>query len=206
MLPSRREWLGELLNAIEQDRVAVADIGAATRQSLSLYNDPEIRDRIARLLSAATSGDRRQVFDEHLPALELSGSVDRGRAVFQKHCAACHQVDGVGHEVGPNLRALTNREPATLLRSILDPNAAVDANYVSYVVLFKDGRTLTGIIATETGGSFTLVGQENKRQDVLRDEIDQIHSTGKSLMPEGIERDVSQQDLADLIAYLRQSK
>ena len=69
------------------------------------------------------SADRRKVLLEHQDVLKLTGSAERCQAVFKKHCANCHKLDDVGHDIGPNLRSLTDQKPASLLTSILDPSA-----------------------------------------------------------------------------------
>ena len=112
---------------------------------------------------------------------ERSVSPDRGQAVFRKRCANCHKLDEVGHDIGPNLRSLTDRKPGSLLTSILDPSAAVDGKFVTYIVRTDDGRTFTGMIASETGNSITLVEQGDKQRVILRKAVEEIRSTGKSL-------------------------
>jgi putative heme-binding domain-containing protein len=111
----------------------------------------------------------------------------------------------VGFIVGPDLAALANKSPEYLLISILDPSKEVDSRYIEYVATTKAGRTFTGILASETATSITLKGQEGKEQSLLRADLDELQSTGKSLMPEGLEKDLTKQDLADVIAYLSQA-
>lgn len=163
--------------------MARADIDAATRQSLSVFRDKAIQAGIVQLLADAGSADRRQVLLDHPPVLQLEGSAVRGTEIFRRQCAACHQLDGVGFEIGPNLRSLTDRKPSHLLASILDPNAAVDGKFVTYVAATSDGRTLAGMIAAETADSLTRVEQARKQRVLLRTEREEIRSTGKSLMP-----------------------
>ncbi|MEE8451116.1 MAG: hypothetical protein V3R99_04345, partial [Thermoguttaceae bacterium] len=97
----------------------------------------------------------------------------------------------------------TNTEPAALLTSILDPSQAVEAKYLNYIILMDDGLTLTGMLAAETGSSLTLAMEEGKRQTVLRQDIEELQSSGKSLMPDGLEEELTPQDLSDLIAFVR---
>jgi putative heme-binding domain-containing protein len=111
-------------------------------------------------------------------------------------------LQDMGNEVGPDLAALSNKTPLYLLTEILAPNKNVDTRYIEYVAVTKAGRTFTGILASETATSITLKGQEGKEQVLLRSELEEFQSTGKSLMPEGLEKDLSKQDLADLIAYV----
>ncbi|HHK42930.1 MAG TPA: c-type cytochrome, partial [Planctomycetaceae bacterium] len=133
VLLTRRPWLTALLDAIEQRQVAPADIDARTRQSLLGYPDKTVRTRAAQLLAGSGNPDRRKVLKEYQIALKLKGDPKRGQAVFAKTCASCHKLDGVGHEIGPNLRSLSDRRPKSLLTSILDPSASVDGKYVTYV-------------------------------------------------------------------------
>jgi putative heme-binding domain-containing protein len=104
--------------------------------------------------------------------------------------------------VGPDLAQLATKSPLYLLTEILDPNRNVDSRYIEYQAVLKNGRTVTGLLAAESANSITLRGQESKEQNILRSDIDQLSSTGKSLMPEGLEKDLPKPALADLLAYL----
>jgi putative heme-binding domain-containing protein len=73
---------------------------------------------------------------------------------------------------------------------------------VNYVLLTDDGRSITGMIADETASSVTLRRAEGMSDTVLRTNIEQMQSTGLSLMPEGLETQLNPQQLADVIAYL----
>src|SRR5262249_46955135 len=118
-------------------------------------------------------------------------------------CATCHRLENEGVEVGPDLlSALKNKVKDTLLIDILDPSREVDPRYLNYTVLTKNGRTLTGLVASETASSLVLRRAEKAEDTLLRSEIDEIKSSGKSLMPEGLEKQMDDQQLADVIAYL----
>ena len=92
-----------------------------------------------------------------------------------------------------------------MLIAILDPNRAVEPQYVNYVAQTKDGQTVSGVVARETGNSVTLRVPGGQEQTVLRADLESFRSTGLSLMPEGLEAGLSPQDLADLIAFVRSS-
>ena len=109
---------------------------------------------------------------------------------------------GEGHEVGPNLETVQNRTADELLVHILDPNREVSPNYIEYAVALTDGRVATGVIADETATSITLRRPEGAQETILRREIDEIASTGRSLMPEGLEQRIDPQEMADLLAFL----
>src|SRR5207253_11162178 len=102
-----------------------------------------------------------------------------------------------------NLALIRNRTPEALLEAILDPNREVQPSYVSYVVVDDSGRTMTGLIQAETANSITLAREKDVMETILKSNIEQIQSTGKSLMPEGLEKTVDPQSLADLLAFLK---
>ena len=123
--------------------------------------------------------------------MSLSGDATRGAAIFEKRCAACHRLGQVGHDVGPNLAALTDRAPRSLLVAVLDPNSAVEARYRNYIALTADGRTVGGILAAETATSIALLAQDGKQEILLRSDLEDLRASDKSLMPEGLEKDLS---------------
>ncbi len=198
----REDWGGRLLAAVEAGQIEPSQLDAARRQTLLVHKSPELRARAEKVFATAGSEDRRRVIDGHQDVLKLAADVTRGRAVFAKRCAACHKLDEVGHDVGPNLAALSDRSPPVMLTAILDPNRAVEDKFRDYQVLLHDGRVLTGLLLAETSTSLTVAGAEGKQTTVLRTDIEQLRATGKSLMPDGLEKDLSKQDLADLLALL----
>jgi len=202
VLLARDSTVDALLAAIERGQVRAADLDAVRRQSLLTRLKGGKREQAEKLFAGAADPNRGKVVAEYQTALGMPGDRERGAAVFKKSCAACHKLADVGTPVGPDLSALTDRSPQSLLVAILDPNRAVEAKFLNYVIATTDGRSLTGMLLAETGNSITLVGQEGKQQVILRTEIDQMAGTGKSLMPEGMEKDLPPQAMADLLAYL----
>jgi putative heme-binding domain-containing protein len=203
ILLSRDAWTEALLAAVESKDVASADFDAVRRQRLVGHRTQTIRERAATLLAVAASADRQKVLDQFRPTLALAGDAQRGAQVFAKACAQCHKLAGAGHEVGPDLASLTDKSPEAMLVAILDPNRAVENKFLSYVATTTAGLTFNGLLAVETGNSITLRGPETKEQTILRSDLEELTSTAKSAMPEGLEKDLRPEDLADLIAYVR---
>src|SRR5262249_36488844 len=129
----------------------------------------------------------------------------KGKLVFEKNCATCHEVSGIGHQVGPNLASMVSRGTESVLFNVIAPNAEVDPRFMEYVVATTDGQVLNGVIAGETPTAVTLRAGDNKTTTILRADIDDIRSTGKSLMPEGFEKVVDKKSMADLLSFLQQS-
>jgi putative membrane-bound dehydrogenase-like protein len=202
LMLSRISWRDELLEALEKGIVPAGQIDTARRQRLLNHKDAAVRKRAAAIFAGSANADRRKVLSDYSDVTALKGDTVRGKALFAKTCAVCHRLDGIGHEVGPDLAALANKSAAYLLQEILDPNRNVDSRYIEYVAQTKNGRSFNGVLAAETATSVTLRGQEGKEQVLLRTDIDELTSNGKSLMPEGLEKDIKKQDMADLLAYL----
>jgi putative heme-binding domain-containing protein len=203
LLLSRPAWTLALLAAIESGAVSTADIDPVRLKLLAEHRDAEVRSRAAKLLAGSQNSLRADVVEEYRGVLEMKGDAARGKQVFAKVCAACHRVEGVGHELAPSLAAMKTRGSEAILLNVLDPNREVNPQYLSYALLTLDGRQLTGLIAAETATSVTLKRADNASDTVLRIDIDQLKSSGLSLMPEGLEKQIDQQAMADLLEYLR---
>jgi putative membrane-bound dehydrogenase-like protein len=200
-LLSRREWTGALLSALESGQVATAEIDPARRQRLARSRDPALRSRVEALFAQQVPA-RQAVVQSYKPALQIKGDPAAGASVFKKLCITCHRLGNEGVDVGPDLAALNDKSPESLLAAILDPNRAIESKYAGFTVATVDGRVLSGLIVSESATSVTLRRQEGKDEVLLRSEIDEMTTSGQSLMPEGIEKDLTPRDLADLIAYL----
>jgi putative heme-binding domain-containing protein len=203
VLLRRADGPGALLAAVADRRVAAGDVPLTARQRLLEHPSGAVRDRSARLFAGLVSADRAKVVAAYRPALRLKGDAARGRRHFEKHCAACHRLGGVGKEVGPDLAAARDKPGDWFLTALLDPSRAVEPRYLSYAATTTGGRVLTGVLAEEGGSSITLAGPGGERQVVLRANLEALVSTGKSFMPEGFEKELKPQDVADLIAYLK---
>jgi putative membrane-bound dehydrogenase-like protein len=202
VLITRPAWRTQVLRAVEKNLIPAGQIDARHRQQLMRQRDAALRALAERLFNDAATANRRQVLDLYADVVALRGDAVHGKEVFGKRCAGCHRLNEMGQNVGPDLAALANKTPQFLLQEILDPNRNVDARYTEYFASTKAGQTFTGILASESAASVTLRGQDGKENVLLRNELDELKNTGKSLMPEGLEKDLPKQDMADLLAYL----
>lgn len=193
--------INRLLDAIEQGRIGPGDLDAAQSRRLLAHADAAIRERAGRLF--VRPGGRREAIEKYAPALTSAGDVKRGRAVFEANCATCHRVAGIGVDVGPDIADTRARTRDALLTDILDPDRAIDANYVAYVVATADGAVYDGVVAAQTASSLTLKRPEGKTEVLLRSAIDEVRSTGRSLMPEGFEAKITVDQMADLLTFLK---
>jgi putative membrane-bound dehydrogenase-like protein len=197
----RDEWVASLLDRIEKKEIRAGEIDVPRSQRLMALKNHALAERAKKILHSVDA-DRAAVIGKYAPALTLPGDAHRGRQRFEKTCTICHRLNGVGYSIGPELIALTDKSPQALIVAILDPNRAVEQKYNVYSAVSNQGRQYTGILAAETGSSITLLQQEGKQTTLLRGELETLASTGKSLMPEGLEKDINPQDLADIMAYV----
>ena len=176
---------------------------AATRARLMKHPKKNIANLAEKVFADSTSATRAAVVEKFKPALKLQGDAARGKTVFASVCISCHKLDGVGLELGPDLRSVAQHDAEKLLNSILDPSAIIEPGFMAYHCTLKSGEQLYGVIATETSASLTLKMAGNITKSVLRSDVASLKSTGISLMPEGLEAAMTPQSLADLIAYLK---
>lgn len=198
----RQNWILRLFSAISERTVAISQIPQVRRTILMKSSNPEIKKQAAQFFEGDILSPRKEIIAQYQPALSLQSDLNRGKIVFKRDCLTCHKLGNEGYEVGPNLATIKNRTAPEILVHVLDPNKEVSPNYLEYVVVTDAGLIETGIIVNETPSSITLKKAENKEITILRKNIDEIKSSGKSLMPEGLEKKIKAQEMADLIAYL----
>jgi len=213
-LGTRRELLAALagspllaesvIQALERQTIAPSELDAATREALNRLSNPTLRSRASAILARFAPPQRSAALASYQDALKLGGDGHRGAALFDKHCQTCHQHQGRGHKVGPDLSGIAGRAPEALLVDILDPNREVAPDYVTLTVATRRGQLLSGLLAEESATTLKLRRADAIEETLLRSEIDEIRSTAQSLMPEGLEQYLNLQDMADLIAFLRQ--
>ncbi len=202
VLLSRDDRARAFLRAVADGQADAAPLAPAQRARLLEHRDESIRSLARRVLGAATSS-REEVVAAYRPVLAKSGDATRGETVFRRECSACHRIGTNGHAIGPDITSSASRDAEALLVHILDPSRYVAPNYVQYQVVDTAGRIYTGLIASQSATSLTLRREEEKEDTILRTDIEELASTGKSLMPEGLEAKIPSAEMADLLTYLR---
>ena len=193
-----------LLDAIESGRIGLGEMNfdLERRRFLLRSPEPEIRRRARALFDDAGVVTRAEAIAAMRPALELAGDPERGEALFLELCARCHRSGGFGSGPGPDLSGIGRKSAETLLHDILDPNAAVDAAWVNYVVETVDGEVHSGLLAESAGGGIVLRAAEDLLIEVPAERVREVRSDGLSMMPEELEAGLAPADMADLLAFL----
>ena len=199
---SRPRLTRQLLQALQAGSIETNEIDSTRRQRLLNHSNQELRKVAEQVFATSIDSNREDVLQRYQGVLSMNGQVPAGATVFKQRCSSCHRLQGTGHVVGPDLAALKNTSPEFLLTAILDPNRAIESKFLSYTALTSEGLTYSGLLASESGNSISLVMPEAKQVEILRRELDELICTQKSAMPEGLEKDLSPQDLADVIAFV----
>ncbi len=207
VLASRREFADALLQAMEDRVIPRSDMTAFHAQQLQSLRDSQIDERLAKLWGAVRllPEDRAALVAQHKArltpaALELA-DLSRGRALFDKTCAACHRLFDSGGKIGPDLTGSQRANLDYLLSNVLDPSAMVAKEYQLTVLQLADGRILSGIVLQENEHSVT-VQTANEQIVVPRDEIELREPSEVSMMPDRLLNSVSDADMRDLVGYL----
>jgi putative membrane-bound dehydrogenase-like protein len=205
LLASRKAWAQELLAAVGRKEVPRTDLTNNTILRIRALRDKGLDQQIGTVWGRVrdrTPAELNELITRVRDALPQGrSSMERGRKVFENQCAKCHRFEGKGHDVGPSLDG-ADRSIEYLLVNILDPNRVVGQPYFTRVVALKSGRVETGLLAAEDPQTVTLKTENDALKVIPRSEIEELTVQEKSLMPEGLNKNLSLQDFRDLVRYL----
>ena len=205
VLISRPSWVGTMIESIEEGELDLNDLSLQQKQALQSFPNPAIRSRAEKLLARGgglPDKNREKVLQSLMHLTEVSGDVENGRVAFKKACAACHKHGDMGKEIGPNLTGMAVHPKEELLTHILDPSRNVEGNFRLYNVLTADGTVISGMLSSETRTSLTMIDSTGKEIQLAREDIEELIASRKSVMPEGFEKQLNEQELTDLLEFL----
>lgn len=204
---SRPESAKAFLDAVESRELRFDMLALEQRTDLANHPDKNVRDRAKKLLAMGgglPDPNRQKVIDEWQWVTEKSGDIANGKKMFTQHCAKCHKHSGEGEHIGPDLTGMAVHPKEELLIHILDPSRSVEGTYRSYMAQTIDGRTIVGLLASETRNAIELIDAENKRHNIDRDDLEELKESMLSLMPEGFETQMKPEEMVDLLEFLTQ--
>jgi putative membrane-bound dehydrogenase-like protein len=196
-----------LLDAVDKGQLQLSELTLDQKQALADHPDKKIALRARRLLERGgglPNPDRQKVVDQLLPQIKRHGDAALGKAVFKNQCAKCHMHSGEGSKIGPDLTGVAVHTKEHLLIDILDPSRSVEGNYREYVVATKAGIVRTGLLSSESKTAVEILDAEGKTYTILREDIEDFQASTKSLMPEGFEKQISADDIVNLLEFLTQ--
>lgn len=206
-MASRPNLAKALLEAVQRGRIARTEIDASAQRQLRDLRDPELREKVFGIwpqsnASTNAKGEQFARYRKLLVEERLSGAdLARGRAIYQQACGVCHKLYGEGAEIGPELTGADRHNLDYLLENIVSPSGIVPESYRAVTVTLKDDRVLNGIVRGKTEESISLQTATEK-VTVQRSEVEAIRESELSMMPDGLLDPLSEQDIADLFAFL----
>jgi len=195
----------QLLLRIQTDAITPSEIGAAHRQVLLNSPEGEIKQLATSVFQVSATSSRAAVIDSFSPVRDMKGDVARGAEIFKKRCGSCHRLANTGKQLGADLASLRDRSTSSLLTAILDPNRAAESRFLNYVAVTGDGKSHSGMLRSESATSITLASADGKEVSLLRKDLDTLAGSAQSFMPEGLEKELSHQDMADVITFVQSS-
>jgi putative heme-binding domain-containing protein len=199
-----------MLQAVSEGLIAKDLLNSNQLQRLEKSEDPEIVALLRKTWGQIRVGnreDRAEAIKSANRTLKNShGNPEKGWLVFSRVCGQCHLLHDKGYEVGPNLTQNGRSSFSQLLSNVLDPSLVIGTAYQAHTVLTVDGRVLTGLLTENSDEKIVLKIQGGKTETIPRDEIEEAKQSELSLMPEGLEKQMTAEELADLFALLTLEK
>jgi putative membrane-bound dehydrogenase-like protein len=207
VLAQRAAWAGALLDALGAQKLAAGEVNLNQVRRILAHGDEELARRVRETWGTVRlerNPDREQVIARMREVLGAApGDPWAGKAVYAKTCAQCHQLFGEGHEVGPDITVNGRETLEALLSNLLDPNLVIGKDYQAHTVLTHSGRALSGLLIEDSPQRVVLKVAGGKEEVVPRADLLSLSASAVSLMPEDLEKTVTEEEFRDLIAYLR---
>jgi putative heme-binding domain-containing protein len=175
-----------------------------------MSGDKELAARVEQTwgkLRTDRNPQREQVVGDMRKLLAGShGDAAQGQVVFMKLCGQCHKLHGTGQDVGPDITVNGRASFDQLLNNVFDPSLVIGNAYQARTVVTDDGRVLTGLLVEDNPQRIVLKLQGGKLETIARGDVEEMEISKLSLMPEGVEKQLSPQELIDLFALLKLDK
>ena len=209
VLTVRSEWAHALVDNIGS-RIKPTDVNVNQVRTMLSSKDAKLVAR-AKAIWGTVRTDRNpareQVVYEMRNLLKNNtGDPHKGQLAFNRLCGQCHKIHGQGQDVGPDITVNGRASLDQLLSNVFDPSLVIGRIYQAYTVVTTDGRTLTGLLVEDNPQRIVLKVQGGKIETIARKDVDEFEQSKLSLMPEGVEKQLSPQELIDLLAFLRLDK
>lgn len=198
------------LTAVDRGEIPVSVTTVEQIRRVALFGDAQLDALVVKHWGKLQGASREEKLAEvrrlNNDVRAAAGDLTAGQALFKKNCANCHQLFGDGAKVGPDLTTANRQDRDFLLVSLVDPSSVIRKEYVSLVVQTNGGRVLTGLPIERTDSAVTLIDSKGEKQIVSSSEIEELHESPVSLMPDNLYRQFTPQQLRDLFAYLQSNR
>jgi putative heme-binding domain-containing protein len=205
-LARHRDGAQALLKAIEAGKGS-ARLLQERRVVIGMENAeiPHLDERIAALLKGLPPADlklKQLLAERRSGYLRTRHNPARGAQVFEKNCGICHQLEGKGAKVGPQLDGIGSRGIDRLLEDVLDPNRNVDQSFRVTNLALESGQVVSGLLLREEGEVLIVADAQGKEVRVPRKTVEERSTAQLSPMPANMAEQISEVEFHDLMAYL----
>lgn len=193
-----------LLDAIAAGKIPADNVRWPRRVRLMAQHNIALRDRARALFAQTEDPNIRKTMND---ILRLDGDASKGQLVYEQHCGLCHQLRGkLGQNLGPDLGTVHNWSPEAILSNIVDPNKSISSGYDLCSIELTTGEAVQGIIASESPGAITLRNNGSADKIINRKDIKSLTAMNMSIMPVDLATQISNQQMADLLSFLKKNK
>jgi putative membrane-bound dehydrogenase-like protein len=210
LLTSRTAWLQEFMSAVDQGTIQPSDVSREVVLKIVLRPDPHMAAAVKKhwgQVEGATSEQMRAEVTRLVQVIR-SGQGDpyQGERLYHASCGKCHKLFGKGGDIGPDLTADKRDDLERMLLNVVNPSAEIREGYEPMLVATEAGRILTGFIVEQDNERMWLRNVEGQTTVIAREEIEEQRRLTRSIMPEGLLNQLSEQQVRDLFAFLRMTQ
>jgi len=201
-LASRVEGQAAIARSIAQGAISADFLPPEIKRLLGESRDEKVRAVIAKHAEASKSLPAGELYQSYAKSLDGPTDLDQGMVVFKRVCASCHEPEAGRERVGPDLLTVIEQPREQILLSILDPSREVNPKYARVQVVTLSGEVISGVVTAESDTTLTMVDSQGKTYTIAREDIDELQTSPKSLMPEELNKEITPDQMRHLIAYV----
>jgi putative membrane-bound dehydrogenase-like protein len=206
LLTQRAAWAKQLFQAIAVTKIPATAVNANQVQRVMAFRDKELAAAVEKhwgtIRTTRDPARERLVTQMRTLVRGTKGDPRRGIEVFNRVCGQCHKIHGQGQDVGPDITANGRASLEQLLSNVFDPSLVIGVSYQARTVLTNDGRIVTGLLVEDSPERVVLKIQGGKLETIARGDVEAMKVSELSLMPEGVEKQLQPQEIADLFAFI----
>ena len=210
LLLSRKNRALQYVEAVEKGSIAKEKVPADVVRRLAVIKDERVAAVVRRVWGEVKGATTREMQTEiqRLLGVVQVGKADpyAGKKLFTASCANCHSLFGKGGTVGPDLTSYRRDDLNAMLLNVVNPSAEIREGYENHLVITESGRTLNGVLLEQDPKTVVLRTPDGQRVAIPRDDVSEMSVSGVSLMPEGLLKDLTDQQVRDLFGYLRSTQ
>ena len=209
LLVSRKPWSLALVEAVERGDIAAKSLPVETVRQLTVHRDERLATLIAKhwgSVEGATTAEMQAQLEKYQSILSGPGDPYPGKKLYVQMCGKCHTLHATGGKIGPDLTTYKRDDVRRMLLNVINPSAEIREGFETRVAVLNDGRVVTGFLVEQDPQSVSLRSTDGQTVALARADIDELIPQKKSLMPEGQLKDLTDEQVRNLFAYLRSTQ